>query len=370
MNNINLSAEIETILRDTINPLTAQEIEKYQNIENGTLDLILNLCQHYINYINLETASITLNKYGTKTAKIQKKNHKYTWKQLNIYGARIIYLIRYLITQEEISFLMGVSNGKTTKQRLISQFEIMANLKAVSKTAIGVRLAQLEEKLKVIDDNEFLENKRINRWNLVQKLATVERYNGLNYTEIDAHKIYQNQKMDNLVWVKFSGAKKQRNYYYDLNNSGNADEFIFYNLGWLWQWYNGILRGDDDNRYLLVDQELNKGRIGPIIDQQENIAGTKTGDIQTSTGQQIQTKLNNEQIISYNNIKVILIELFQALSNWKASNKSLEEQEKLAKVLEEHFFPDGVLLGNEEANIAFDQIISNLQSGLIKTVKI
>ena len=367
MNKIDLTAEIEQILKGTINPLTANEISQYQNKENGTIDLILNLCQAFTNHINMELAQISYNKYGTKSANIIKKDNKYTWAQLNSYAARIIYLTRFLLHEEGISFLMGVSNGKTTKQALISQFEIMTHMEKVSKTAIGVKITHLDTALQDISTIEQ-SNKRINQWKLVEKLGTVERYNNLKEKEIKAHKIYQNAREDNQVWVKFSGKQKTRTYYYDLFNSGNENNFIFYNVGWLYQWYNAILKGNDDNEYNEVVAGLYKNTIKPIIGKQENIAGTKTGDFIDAQQRQIQSKYNNERIISYNNIKVIMFELTQALLAWKNSNYNTEEQQKLQKVLQEHFYPDGALIGNEAANMAFEQVINNLKSGLSQSL--
>lgn len=369
MDKIDLTAEIEQILKGTINPLTAQEIAQYQNKENGTIDLILNLCQAFTNHVNMELAQISYNKYGTKSANVIKKDNKYTWAQLNVYAARIIYLTRFLLHEEGISFLMGVSNGKTTKQALISQFEIMTHMEKVSRTAIGVKIAQLDTALQTMPAIEQ-SNNRINQWGLVERLGTVERYNNLKEKEIEAHKIYQSAREDNQVWVKFSGKRRARTYYYDLNNSGNEDDFIFYNVGWLYQWYNAILKGDNDNKYNAVVAGLQQNTISPIIGEQENIAGTKTGDFMDAQQRQIQAKYNNEQIISYNNIKVIMVELTQALLAWKNSNYSIEEQQKLQKVLQEHFYPDGVLIGNEAANIAFEQVISTLKSGLSQTLRL
>lgn len=363
MNEINLSTEIEQILKGTINPLTAQEISQYQSKQNGTIDLILNLCTAFTNHINLELAEIYTNKYGTKSASVTKKNNKYTWAQLNSYAARIIYLIRYLLHEEGISFLMGVSNGKTTKQALISQFEIMTHMEKVGRDAIGVKIAQLNTALQTIPNKEQ-SNNRINQWQLVEHLGTVERYNNLQEKEIEAHKVYQSAREDNQVWVKFSGKRKSRTYYYDLGNNGNVENFIFYNIGWLYQWYNAILKGDNDNKYNMMIAALQQNSIAPIIGQQENIAGTKMGDFVDAQQRQIQAKYNNEQIISYNNIKVIMIELTQTLLAWKNSNFSNEKQVKLQTVLQEHFYPDGVLIGNEAANIGFEQVLTTLRSGL------
>lgn len=370
MQNIDLAIEIQEILQGSINPLTAEQILQYQNRQNGTIDLILNLCQAYINYINMELAQFSKNQYGIKyVTGVTKKNNKYTWAQLNTYGARIIYLIRYLLHEEGISFLFGVSNGKIVKQALVSQFDIMTNMEKVGRSSIGIKITQLENYLKTISNTEYT-NKRLNQWNEVLQLGTVERYNDLKEKEIKAHKIYQSTKEDNQVWVKFSGKNKNRSYYYDLNNNGDENNFIFYNVGWLYQWYNAILKGEDEEKYNSVVAGLQNNTIAPIIGEKERVAGTKSGDFTDAQNQQIQVKYNNEKIISYNNIKVIIIELTTALLAWKNSNYSNETQQKLRSVLQEHFYPDSILVGNDTANTAFEQVISTLKSGLSQSLRL
>ena len=255
----------------------------------------------------METATVTNTSYGTKRANITKKNNKYTWAELNQYGARIIYLIRFLLAQDDLSFLLGVSNGKTTKQAFISQFEMMSKMEFTSRGAIGIKTTQLQQQLTKITNKQRV-NKRINQWNLVQQLATVPETPSTK-REHNGHIIYQKEKADNLVWVKYTGVKRARNYYYNINNNNNPDDFVFYNMGWLWQWYNAILRGNDDVQYQLVSEDLKNHSIRSIIGSRENIAGTKTGYFQDAQQRQVQSKFNNEKIISYNNIKVIMIEL-------------------------------------------------------------
>lgn len=335
------------------------------------LDTILIMCNVFINQIDKQIIEETT--WGGYRAKLtKKKNSQYTWADLMNYGARIIYLIRTLLTEEDISFLFGITSGTETKTAFVTQQQLLTSMKKVSKNAIGVQLNSLETSLKTtkdLMDAQFL-SARKNQWSKIQKLASINKGEPYQKTEkeIRGHQIYQKIRMDNQVYVRFSGKQTDsgfRSLYYDVQGNNNPDTFQFFNFGWLWEWYNSILMGDDDILYQTVEQEVNQGSIKNIILSTDSIAGTKMGDFQDLYGRQIQAKFNNQKIITYNNIKVILIQLTNALNIYKISMNSIEAKENLIKVLQEHFFPEGALIGNNMANNKINELLEKLNNSIV-----
>lgn len=362
---IDLRQEIEQILKSTIGETSAPLLNEAMGPQGNMAKTILVLCNNFIS--QLDQSIIYETKYGGFYAKTtKKKNSKYTWQQLMEYGAKVIYLIRHMLTGEEISFLFGVSASKTgeTRSAIVSQSQILSSLQKVSKNAIGIKIAQLESSLQSLGSIEIQGVKRKNQWGDIQNLATVDQYNKPG-KELQAHMIYQKSKRDAQVYVKFSGKNSRQTLYYDINNTGNPVDFTFFNFGWLWEWYNSILMGEDEVRYQLVTEQIEQGSLRGIILQSDRIAGTKQGDFIDAQYRQIQAKFNNEKIISYNNIKVIMIQLCAALNDYINGTGDREEQKNnLIQVLQRHFFPDGTLVGDNLANQAAQELISQLTSAI------
>lgn len=366
---VNISQEIESIMNDRIGQATYPILENSIQSKKSMIDNILIMCNMFMGQIDKHIIEETT--WGGYRAKMtKKKDAKYTWTELMQYGARIIYLIRTLLTGEEISFLFGVTAGGETKTALVKQNQILSSMEKVGKSAIGISISSLNNTLMSLQNLEKEQNlARKNEWSLVQTLASVSNGNDL-YTktqkEKNAHQLYQKKRQDTYVYFTFSGKSSKKTYYYDVNHSGDLNNLQYYNFGWLWEWYNSILFGNDDMLYQVVSENLKEGSIQPIMLSPDNVAGTKMGDFMDAQNRQIQAKFNNRKIISYNNIKVILIQLTNALQMYKTNQNSIEAQNNLIQVLQTHFFPEGALIGNRFTNQKIDEILNKLKSTIIK----
>ena len=299
--------------------------------------------------------------YGRKSTNLSNEEEQ----QLMIYGAQLIYLIRQFIQEEEILFHMATktNDGKYETSAFIPQKEILKNLSATKKTAIGVSTAMQKFLIKN-NQNNLLEFKRKNLWQRVEYLAEARYITGKNINKIDmrksgakrAHWAYQSQKKDIQVYLKFAGNQVVK--YYDVNNSGTRDSLLAFNNGWLWEWYNSILYGGEDNEYLIMTDAIQRGSIKYVIQKPDFTPGTKEGDFQDLLGRQIQSKYGNEKIISFNNIRHIIFDLEIALTNYMQNGQNAANN--LISVLNEHFFPESANIGSLYANDVVDQLLLKL----------
>lgn len=366
---LNIEQEIQNIMKNTVGKSAMSFIQQDSQQVTTMAQTILSLCNVFVS--QLDQAIIQETKYGTFSAKtVKKKSSKYTWVQLMTYGAQIIYLIRYMLTNEEIQFLFGATAKGTgeTKTTMVSQSEIMPLLTKVGKNSIGIKISELENKLKSLDNLMSSVNmQRRNQWAQIQSLTNIDGYNKQPEKNLNAHRIYQKIHEDQLIYVKFSEKSRRKSLYYDINNTGNPEDFVFFNMGWLWEWYNAILLGDNDSLYQAISQQIDNKSIKGLISTSDKIPGTKQGDFMDAQQRQVQAKFNNEKIISYNNIKVIMIQLQEALNNYLYGEQDVQtKQNNLIQVLQRHFFPEGALIADNLANQTAEKIINKLNS-IIKT---
>ena len=244
--------------------------------------------------------------------------------QLLIYSTQLIYLIRQFIHGEEITFHYGITNGKTKKSAFIPQEQVLANLSIVNKKAIGLQKSIQSELIDSFKNTSHLMQKRKNQWNYVAELAEAVYHTGKSIDAIEMHKhdkiahmAYQSQKMDNMIYIYFTGRTYER--YYNIDGGSTASSLIYFNNGHLWEWYNSILYGESDENYFNMVDSLQQHSLHYIFEtkQKDNIPGTKQGDFKNAQNQWIQSKYNNTKIISLHNIKKILFEFNRAKQNIK-----------------------------------------------------
>ena len=285
-----------------------------------------------------------------------------------VYGAQLIYLLRTFIQNEEITFHMASksSDGKYSTSAFIPQSQILTNLSAVSKSAVGVNLKLQKELISNNQNNELFNIKRKNMWSRVEYLSEAKYIAGKNIGKIDmrkagakyAHWAYQSQKKDIMVYLKWSG--KQVTKYYNMDGGNTADSLMSFNNGWLWEWYNKILYGGSDVQYQEATNSLMAGSLKPIMLGKDWTPGTKEGDFQDLQNRQIQSKYANDKIISFNNIRHVLYDLENALIIYIQEGKQASDQ--LISVLHEHFFPESASIGNKFANDIVDSLLNKLST--------
>lgn len=370
-----VKADIVPILRENLPPTLQEEIgNALQNTSGQTqASQLLALCQVFNKqidvvikeqYIKQANAKIELYKTGNKSISEEAEQ------ALMVYGARLIYLIRQFINQDELVFYFGTSDSKGQHKHsaIIPLDEVLKNLSVTTKNrAVGLS-TKLQNKLIVANQNMY-SMKRRNQWTQVMLLSefkgemdnTNKRKINLSADKNKPHWAYQNQKHDFMIYQAMSGNHKERYYNISGGETPDRNDLISINTGWLWEWYNKILQSGSDDLNSVVEQSIRAGSLRPIIQMPDFIRGTKQGDYQDLLGRQVQTKYNNTKIISFNNIRQAIFELIGALSEYVQSTTSKELSPKLINVLNQHFIPESAEIGEKVASTAItEQLISKL----------
>lgn len=330
---------------------------------------LLALCKIFTNKVQIaQTEQVYYGnvKYSSKKIGAGKKVKK---EELMIYGARLSYALRSFFLDEEIIFHIATrTNGSYGADAFIPQSEIMQNLHRVGKqNAIG--LTHAIEKMLVNDENaERSDVSFVNKWKMVEQLADTRNvYNKDRGEDIrtktgKAILAYQKTKADFNVYIAFSGNKAQK--YYNLQG-----DFVGFNNGWLWEWYDTIYNSDDSTRINQVNASIDAGSIQPLFEQGfDRIPGIKQGDYMDKFGRQVQNKYDNLRIITYNNILKILYELTPALEAYVANSSDEQAAENLLTVLRDNFIPESAAAMARSADEDLDiQILNKLNNIVIKT---
>lgn len=375
---LNLVQELMKIIPEELK-LGVQEVVQTQHLKSNA-EIILALCRIITQKIDIYTKWQYNQQTKERYLLYKRKNDIDTQleKQLMVYGAQLIYLLRSFITNEDIVFHMASkdSQGKYQADAFIPQNQVLQNLSALQNEAVGVSLA-LQKELIQNNQKDFMELKRENLWKRVEYLSQATYRSGRNINKIDmrsaqakkAHWAYQSQKKDNAIYLKFSGSHVER--YYDVSGAGKREGLQHFNNGWLWEWYNAILYGGSDAEYAEATASIKRGSLLPIIQNKDYTPGTKQGDFQALSGQQIQSKYSNTKIISYNNIRHIMYKLESVLTLFVAESDNITAQNKLLTILQEHFIPESANVGNAFANDMAQQLLNKFtEKTLTKQIRI
>lgn len=336
----------------------AQFILELCNLINSQIDITIQ--RHYF-YWNNQMGLL----YNKGNNNIGQEDEQ----KLMIFATQLIYTLRTFMMEEDIIFHMAskTKEGQYAASAFVPQSEILRSLSAVSKKAIGVsNIIQKDLVNKHKNDTRFAISRK-NLWNQVEDLATPQ------IDEQKSHKIemkkskdgsphyaYQSLKRDMMVYILYHGNKGNYTKYYDQNGDGRKESLMVFNNGWLWEWYNKILYSGSDMEYLYVNDSIMNGSLKPIMMTPDYIRGTKQGDFQMASGQQIQSKYNNTKIISYNNIRQVIYELKIGLEQYLIEKS--QSSEKLLNTLQEHFIPETANNGAQYANQIIDEkLISKLK---------
>lgn len=351
-----------------------QEIDKIKQDKSiiTNAQLILNLCKIITNKLDIQLRKQYIQE-SKRTILLYDKGEKSSIKddmeeeQIMIYGAQLIYMIRTFLFNEKITYHFGVKNskGEHLADAFVSQDQVLKNLSKISgKNAIGVTNAIQKELIKK-QKGKGLKTTRPNLWSRVVYLSEVV-YNensqkiDMDNKEKNVHWAYQNQKMDNFIYLKFSG--KQKIKYYDMKGTGKRENLMPFNTGNLWEWYNSQLYGADDATYNYIYDSIQIGRLLPIMQGQDFIRGTKQGDFKAANGQWIQSKYGNEKIISYNNIRQVVFQLQKSLEEFINNNNDQTIKDNLIDVLQEHFIPEAVNIGEKDGKQIVDDLLNKFQA--------
>ena len=359
---LNLVEQLKDVISDEFK-IAIDDMLAKENI-NSNAELILHLCRIVTTQIDI----VLKNHYfywSKQTGVLYKRGNQISdaeEQKLMVFAAQLIYTLRTFIHNEEITFHMAsrTADGKYQNSAFIPQQEILSSFSAVSNKGIEVTLAVQRDLIAQYSNDQKFAIQRKNMWNQVEYLADPITGRASNKIDVrkpgakQAHWAYQNLKSDLMVYIAYHG---NGNYtkYYDMEGNGKRESLMFFNNGWLWEWYNKILYGGSDEEYLDVSGALMRGSLRPIMLGPDYTPGTKEGDFQDLYGRQIQSKYGNTKIISYNNIRHILYDLEGSLVQYIAEGQ--KSSSKLIEVLQEHFFPEAAMNGDKFANEIADDLL-------------
>ena len=277
------------------------EITKEEFKENNPLLLNLKLihkaCNIFYNVLNEQT-----NKY--------KENDNI--EKIILLGTTLLFQLRTLITGESLQFVIGGSTSKgALKEGVYSQDEIFSLL-GMSNLKINFNEAQvqLQSQLEALRRLDFANNNLMNKWKKIMEYAFSKNYNNEtplpDSSTVDDDKFYRKKEKDVNVYFKFTTISDKRRistYYYLINkNPKTRDDLkrmgLAYDRGWLYQWVKMRQRTpiDENSNTPLLKLMTAKTTF------RENVPGIRGGDYGLN-----QYKFKNAKIISFNNMKDILM---------------------------------------------------------------
>ena len=348
---------IDEIVRDENVTTNAEMLLKLCQLITSQIDIVLQ--RHYF-YYSKSYGDLYNRGNDISDADEQK---------LMVFAAQLIYMLRTFIHNEEITFHMAsrTERGGYEASAFVPQTAVLKSFSSLANKAVGVSTAVQKTLINQYQYDTTFKIHRRNLWNQVESLATpFVDFNTSNKIEIKSkddipHYAYQSLKQDIMVYIAFYG-KNGKNYtkYYDMDGTGQVSSLMAFNNGWLWEWYNKILHGGSDEAYLGVYDSIMRGSLRPIMLGPDYTPGTKEGDFKDLQNRQIQSKYNNEKIISYNNIRHIIYDLENALVQYIAEGKSMSKN--LIDVLQEHFFPESASIGDKFAEDTVNDLLKKFDA--------
>lgn len=240
-----------------------------------------------------------------------------TFRDIMVTGAMLIFKLRQFLLNEEIVFSLGATNEhKQLFERQVHQDELFNTPKAI-RGSLSQQAVVLNGMLEHFNTEFFTQVGEAEIWPQIEELA-FGRYTKDDKKEVNEVDYYQKSNRDQNVYVRFRGKSKSPYYYYNKNNY-----MQFYNRGWLYEWYMEFLQ--DENNIKTLKQHLQKGSFEPIIKKMDAVPGYKGGDYKSSSGIQMQAKMQNKQIISFVSINKVLNEIKTSLGLLLSSQNNMDE---------------------------------------------
>lgn len=289
---------------------------------------------------------------------------KNTFKQIILTGGFLVFRLRQFLLQETIYYSLGVTdeNGQLY-HRQMSQDELWSSVTDRNTLALRSSLSSkailLSKSLEKFNKNDFEQVGTLNLWPQILKLA----FGGpaiKDPSDPSCGKYYQKDNKDDNVYVRYTEGRKvaKRNYYYK-----KGQQFLFYNQGWLYEWYLTYINAAEENEEKLR-RSIKSNSIAPIIYGMDNIAGITAGDFIDAQGRQVQAKFHNQQIISFNNILNILTDIRSLLLEFM---KNPNDTKNMAEQFTNLFTSDDVSVNH--LNTTYNAIVETQLLHLLKNAK-
>lgn len=332
------------------------------NFEKMSLQDLDQLINNLIEIITAVMKSKTANGKGySYSYKTVRKN---TFKQVMVIGGLLVFKLRQFLLQESIYYSLGATdeNGQLF-QRKMSQDELWQATTGRNLPGLRGSLSQkailLSRSLESFNEEDFSQVGSLNLWPQIIKLA----FGGparKDPNDPTLDHFYQKDSNDKNVYVRYTEGRKaaKKNYYYRKNN-----EFLFYNQGWLYEWYLTYISAAEENEKNL-QRSIKGNSIEPIIGKMDNVAGIAAGDFIDAQGRQVQAKFHNQKIISFNNV----LELLQGIKiELEKLLKTPEEIKNVAEGFSNLFTED--LSSKNRLNQTYNDIIEKQLLSLLTSAK-
>lgn len=352
--------DIENLINEFDLQPIYNEIASYQ-IKNGLASLSNELQQIYFAALTYQKVVENYLLYKRKT-----KKRKEEYQNIQLFGTKFLFKLREFLTGEQIQFLVGsIDLEGNLVEKIYSQDEIFNNITKTLRSSLSESAVVLRGQLENAKNLNQVSSNLVEMWRKILLYGTNESFEKVSkspQTEIipwrsDQNKfrhIYRNPQLDTNVFIGFAGS--QRIYYYD-----KGKEYFYYNRGWLYENFSA-LKEDDDFMYNLWFS-LNEGSISPLINSitRDRVKGVQSGDI-ILNNQQTQVKYNNNQIISFTNIKNTIEIIIKALKDYITILKGGEgSREEIIQKIKQLFSTEV-----QKTNLQANKKINEMLSGLIK----
>lgn len=334
------------------------QIASYQ-IQQGLGPLSNELQQIYFAALTYQKVVESYLSYKRKT-----KKRKEEYQNIQLFGTKFLFQLREFLTGEKIQFLVGSIDidGKLV-ERIYSQDEIFDNITKNLRSSLSEAAVFLRGHLENADNLKQVSSNLAEMWRKILLYGTNDDFEKISkspQTELIPWRsnknkfrhIYRNPQLDTNVFIGFAGSQKI--YYYD-----KGTEYFYYNRGWLYENFSA-LKSDDDFMYNLWFS-LSEGSISPLINSivRDSVKGLQGGDI-ILNNQQTQVKYNNDQIITFTNIKNIMQTIIDGLKKYIIILKGGEgSREEVIQTIKKLFITE-VEKTNLQANKKIDEILSKI----------
>lgn len=331
------------------------------NIERMNLDDLIKITDNLINLITLVMKQNTQKSNRITYSYTYNKIRKNTFKQISLIGALLVFRIRQFLLQESIIFSLGATDDKGRLfERQVTQdelFERIGQQRLKLRSSLSSHAIMLSKSLERYNSEDFKQVGELNLWPNILELAFGGPREKSNGNDIPGDPtFYQKDNADKNVYVRYSQGKRQiLQHYYD------RDKLIYFNRGWLYEWYMEYLSKNPDNE-IELSKHILKHSLAPLFEghRVDAVEGYKGGDYISASGQQMQAKYFNQQIITFTSIITVLKEMQNIFNIWK-NNYNIEQA---AYSFEKLFTDDATVV--ERLNTTYSDIINQQLLSLLQ----
>ena len=278
---------------------------------------------------------------------------KNTFKQITLIGALLVFRVRQFLLQESIVFSLGATDdhGQLFERQITQDelFERIGEQRLKLRSSLSSNAIMLSKSLERYNSENFRQVGELNLWPSILKLAFGGPREKDNGNDIEGRPTYyQKDNADINVYVRYSQGKRQiLQYYYDRN------KLTYFNRGWLYEWYMEYLAGNPMNESILA-QSIRSNSLAPLFEGRsiDSVEGYKGGDYISATGQQMQAKYFNQQMITFTSIVTVLKEMQNIFQQWKSGYNI----EQAAQSFTSLFTDDATVI--ERLNTTYSDIIN------------